>query len=284
MNTKSVSKVILPSLAAAALTAVSVPSQASGADDYWTPARMRAATPLDRILPTPRSQEQARSLPTAHTFHGTPTVGVLFVTDRRTGDHYCTASAVDGGHHNLLVTAAHCLYGSGYRRHVAYVPMYDAGKTPYGIWTAKRLTVTGGWRNGHDQDLDFGFVALNTRGGRQLADVTGNSTLAVNKGFVNQVTVIGYPTAQNAPGDHPIWCANTTSRQARYQVRFDCSGYYGGTSGSPFLLNYNHSTHRGEVIGVIGGYQQGGNVDYISYSSYFDKDVWNLRATAAATS
>jgi V8-like Glu-specific endopeptidase len=286
LNTKSVLKAILPTMAAAGLTAVAVPTpaSASGADGYWTPARMKAATPLDRSAPTPRTKALAYSIPTAHRFPGTPTVGVLFVTDRRTGDHFCTASVIDGGHRNLLITAAHCLYGSGYRSHVAFVPMYDQGRAPYGIWTAKRLTVTSGWRNSHDQDLDFGFIALNTRGGREIADVTGNNTLTINKGFYNHVIVAGYPTAANSPADQAIWCANSTSQQARYQTRFDCAGYYGGTSGSPFLLNYNHARHRGQVIGVIGGYQEGGNVDYISYSSYFDHDVWNLRASAAASS
>ena len=59
------------------------------------------------------------------------------------------------------------------------------------------------------------------------------------------------------------------------QLEFDCGGYTDGTSGGPFLADVNAKTGQGKVIGVIGGYQQGGYTPAVSYSSV-------LGASAAA--
>ncbi len=261
-------------------------ADAAATEQYWTPQAMAAATPLDaRTGKAKGFSTLAASGKTARAFAGYKTIGVLFFTTSTAKKHYCTASVINGGHSDLLITAAHCLYGSGgYRKNVAFVPKYDAGKEPYGIWTAKRLTVTSGWRKSRDKDLDFGFIAVNTRGGKQIASVTGANVLAINTGYRNWVNVDGYPQVAYATSDHPIYCRNWTKKKFKYTREFDCAGYYGGTSGSPFLWHLNYGTGIGKVVGVIGGYQEGGDVDYISYSSIFDKDVWNLRAAAAKTS
>ena len=262
--------------------------EAAATESFWTPQAMAEATP-EGERPTkaakPTGFTTLSAGKTAKAFAGLKTLGVLFYTTSNASKHFCTASVIDGGHADLLITAAHCLYGGGhYHSHVAFVPKYDAGKEPYGIWTAKRLTVTSGWKKSSDKDLDFGFIALNTRGGHQIANVVGHNTLAINTGYHDWVNVDGYPMAKYAKSDHPIYCRNWTKKKFKYTREFDCAGYYGGTSGSPFLWRMNYSTGIGKVVGVIGGYQRGGDVDYISYSSIFDKDVWNLRAAAAKTS
>lgn len=303
VNKQAMLKAVLPSAVVVGLTlaagAVVVVTQAAASDDtastsqmgaaeaartqdYWTPARMAAATPVNgRTAPRVSTRAAARSAsPTARQFNGTPTVGALFFRSG-SGSHFCTASAVDSGKRNLIITAAHCIYGSdGPHTDIAYVPGYNAGQRPYGLWTVKQITVTYGWKKRRDQDLDFGFVALNNLNGRRLGDVTGYNVLSVNNGYTNRVTVDGYPMVHYSHSDHPIYCSNTTHEKMRWQVEFDCAGYWGGTSGSPFLKDFNHTTHTGKVTAVLGGYQEGGNVDYISYASYFDKDVWNLRAAA----
>ena len=50
------------------------------------------------------------------------------------------------------------------------------------------------------------------------------------------------------------------------QLEFDCDGYSDGTSGGPFLSEVDQATGQGLVIGVIGGYQQGGDTPDVSYS------------------
>jgi hypothetical protein len=50
-------------------------------------------------------------------------------------------------------------------------------------------------------------------------------------------------------------------------VQFDCPGYSNASSGAPFLTDINPRTGQGTVVGVIGGYQQGGDIPSVSYSS-----------------
>ena len=56
---------------------------------------------------------------------------------------------------------------------------------------------------------------------------------------------------------------------------FGCGGFTSGTSGGPLLADVNPGTGLGTLIGVIGGYQQGGLTDAVSYAA-------RLGATAAA--
>jgi V8-like Glu-specific endopeptidase len=255
-------------------------AEAAASESYWTPDRMRAATPYDsrpagEPAPGPAARAASRE---ATVFHGVPSIGALFFRNGG-GDHYCTASVIDSRKRNLLITAAHCIHGGrgrGYVSHVAFVPKYDGGRHPYGVWTAKLLVVRAGWTRYGDPDLDFGFIAVYSLRGHRLGDVVGSNRLAVDRGFGRSVNVAGYP----AGSEYPIYCRGTAKRQARYQLRFDCGGFTGGTSGSPWLLSYDTRTHTGYTNGVIGGYQRGGKYSFISYSPYFDQDVRKLRDDA----
>jgi V8-like Glu-specific endopeptidase len=140
------------------------------------------------------------------------------------------------------------------------------------------MTVDDRWIASSDPDLDVGFVTVDPLNGRNIADVLGADALGVNEGFTNIVRVVGYPTN----GEDPISCVNKTTQQSPHQMRFACNGYYGGTSGSPWLTHYDPATRTGHVIGVIGGYQQGGATPEVSYSSYFDNNVQSLYDKAAA--
>jgi hypothetical protein len=62
----------------------------------------------------------------------------------------------------------------------------------------------------------------------------------------------------------PVTCLSWTTRKSGTPLRFDCDGFTGGTSGSPWITGFNASTGTGR----IGGYQQGGNTADISYSAY----------------
>src|SRR6516162_6297864 len=67
-----------------------------------------------------------------HAFAGTPAVGALFTTSAgKLGRHFCTASVVNSPAGDLVITAAHCVSGTS---NVAFVPGYDRGATPYGVW------------------------------------------------------------------------------------------------------------------------------------------------------
>lgn len=55
-----------------------------------------------------------------------------------------------------------------------------------------------------------------------------------------------------------------------------------GTSGGPFLAGFGPGTGEGTVAGVIGGYEQGGDIPAASYSAVFGPAVRALYETAVA--
>jgi V8-like Glu-specific endopeptidase len=244
---------------------------------YWTTERMEHATPLYG-----RARTGATEVPVARPVEGSRVLGALFFRDGA-GGHYCTASVIRTSKRNLLLTAAHCLYNPDthqWHTHIVFVPMYGRGRRPYGTWPIWLMVADKRWIDHGDPDFDFGFAAVQIMRGRRIADVVGANELLVNQGYTNPVLVAGYPAKANYPADRPIGCAGRTYRQTKYQLRFDCHGFYGGTSGSPWLRDYDSRTQSGHVIGVIGGYQEGGSEEWRSYSPLFDGDIAHLLETA----
>lgn len=256
-----------------------------------TPPGSASSTPVTAQVtsaPSPWSSERlqralAQHGGTSHAARATGSnarVGAIFNQDV-SGDHFCTASVVQSAGKNLLVTAAHCVHGGkggGYKSDLVFVPEYRDGAAPQGEWPVTGITVDQRWIDATDPDLDVAFVTVGAVGGKQIEDVLGGNRLGVNPGFGRVVQITGYPSTASAP----ISCFNTTTQQSQYQMRIDCTGYPGGTSGSPWLTAFDKQTRTGTVIGVIGGYQQGGSTEDISYSCYFDTDVQNLYTRANA--
>ena len=212
--------------------------------------------------------------PDSHTAVVALRVGALFEHDA-SGEHFCTASVVASPGKDLLITAAHCINGgngSGYRKDIVFIPDYRDGNAPYGVWTPQRLLVAPQWANSSDPDFDVGFVVLQPHNGENIQQVLGASRLGIDSGYRYLVRVTGYPDSADAP----ITCINWTSRQSATQLRFECGGYTGGTSGSPWVTHFDTRSRTGTIVGVIGGYQQGGDTPSISYSVYLNNDIHQL--------
>ncbi|MBC3841294.1 trypsin-like peptidase domain-containing protein [Streptacidiphilus sp. 4-A2] len=207
-------------------------------------------------------------------------VGALF-SQSADGDHFCTASVVHSSGKDLLLTAAHCVQGGrggSYASDLVFVPAYRDGDAPQGQWPVTHIFVDQRWTNSSDPDLDVAFVTVGQVGGKDIEDVLGANTLAVDQGFGKVVRITGYPSTASSP----VSCFNRTTQQSQYQMRIACTGFPGGTSGSPWLATFDRSKGTGTVIGVIGGYQQGGDTADVSYSPYFDADVQALYNQAVA--
>ena len=114
--------------------------------------------------------------------------------------------------------------------------------------------------------------------GTPIENLTGAETFATNAPTGQSVQVIGYP--DGAP--EPVWCTAPLKGFSATQFEFDCAGYTTGTSGGPFLTGVNAATGQGTVIGVIGGYQLGGDTPQVSYAAVFGTAVSQLYATAEA--
>jgi len=213
-----------------------------GALAFWDRARLLAALPLGSGRVQRGQSHPAGSAAALR-------VGALF-EHNASGNHFCTASVVASPDKDLLITAAHCINGgqgsSGYSSDIVFIPGYRDGQEPYGVWTVARLLVAPQWAKFSDPNYDIGFVVLEPHDGNNIENILGANRLEID----------------NAP----ITCVNTTSRQSATQLRFDCPGYTGGTSGSPWVANFSTQSRTGTIVGVIGGYQEGGDTPAVSYS------------------
>lgn len=249
----------------------------SGAVGFWNRSRLLHALPLrggQRDIPLPGQT------PNAHTAATALRVGALFEQDT-SGEHFCTASVVASPGMNLLITAAHCINGgdgSGYKQNIVFIPGYRDGTAPFGIWTPQRLLVAPQWADSADPNYDVGFVVLQPLGGENIQQVLGANRLGYDSGYQYLVRVTGYPSSADAP----ITCINWTSRKSATQLQFNCGGYTGGTSGSPWVTKFNPRSRTGTIVGVIGGYHQGGDTPSVSYSAYFGSGVQQLYEQAIA--
>ncbi|MEU3933835.1 trypsin-like peptidase domain-containing protein [Streptomyces sp. NPDC029044] len=184
------------------------------------------------------------------------------------GRHFCTASVVDAPHRNLIVTAAHCLAGGG----LVFVPGYRDGRAPYGEWTVRRRFLARGWAEGRDEDSDVGFAALAPRGGEEVQDAVGGNRFVTGTATgATAVTVTGYPDARETA----VSCTAEPHALSRTQQRIACPGFSGGTSGSPWVNG------DGQVVGVLGGHDQGGTTPGVSYSVVLGAEAKRLYGRAA---
>ena len=212
-------------------------------------------------------------------FSGTPPVGALFTTSAgHLAQHFCTASVVDSPSGDLVITAAHCVTGTAGT--LAFVPGYNQGSEPYGVWTVTKVYVDQAWSSSSSQDDDFAFLRVNRPGSSvPVEDVTGAERLGTDTPASRElVQVIGYPNTTN----QPVTCQNPIKQPMADQLEFDCGGYPNGTSGGPFLSEIDEVTGQGLVIGVIGGYQQGGDTSQVSYSAVLGANAAALYREAVA--
>src|SRR5690242_5547286 len=226
------------------------PARSGAAGDTW-PARLGAG-----------GTGAARVSGTGTSFDGVATVGALFgESSGRLSSHFCTASVVDSPHGDLAITAAHCVTGASGQ--IAFVPGYANGTEPYGVWQVTRVYTDAAWQSSQDPDDDVAFLQLGRTAGVPIENVTGSEAMATSDGPGTEdatpalVQVIGYPQ----DSDQPVWCVNWAHAFSATQREFDCGGYRNGTSGGPFLADVDPRSGQGIVIGVIGGYQQGGDTD-----------------------
>ncbi|GAA2319136.1 hypothetical protein GCM10010234_76880 [Streptomyces hawaiiensis] len=199
-------------------------------------------------------------------------VGVLVPAARAehpAGAHFCTASVVDAPHRNLIVTAAHCLGGDGA---LVFVPGYRNGRAPYGEWRVRRRFLPRGWTERRDEDSDIAFAAVAPRDGKQVQDVVGGNRFVTGTATgATAVTVTGYPNARETP----VSCTDKPTAHSRTQQRIACPGFSGGTSGSPWVNG------DGQVVGVLGGHDQGGTTPGVSYSIVLGTEAERLYRGAA---
>ncbi len=256
--------IVLASAAAACATLVLVPADggAAGLANRGVLAASRAPTASH----------------TGQSFRGVAAVGALFTeTAGKLDSHFCTASVVDSAHGDLVITAAHCVTDKPGQ--IVFVPGYANGKEPYGVWRVTAVYTDKAWQSAQDPDDDVAFLRLSDASdGVPIEDITGAEQLGGRSRAPGLVQVIGYPDG----AAEPVLCVNWVKTFGSTQLEFDCGGYTNGTSGGPFLAGVSAESGQGTIIGVIGGYEQGGDTPDVSYASVFGTAVTGLYQAAEA--
>lgn len=206
-----------------------------------------------------------------HWDHGSGAVGALFVRALgiTVGAPFCTASIVPSPQGDLLITAAHCL-GKVPATDITFAPFYHAGIKPFGVWRVTGQVFAPGWFPGGDPNADFAFLTVH--GNVQAR--AGAEQLGLSSPAPLRVTIEGYSLA----GGMTVCTRNPTTIEveSQQQLKVTCGGFLNGSSGGPFLVDVSRKSGMGTIVGVIGGYQQGGNSPDVSYSAPFGTALLSL--------
>lgn len=231
----------------------------------------RAPVPMTRSKSLNRSDRNAGA---------SASVGPLFF-GAAGSPHTCTASVVDSPAGDLIVTAAHCLSGSG--AGVSFVPGYRNGRAPYGTWTVSRAYAAPAWQARNDPHADYAFLAVdplpgNPKGAASVESVVGGAVLGSTPPDGRPVTLTGYLEGID---DRALVCAASTYLAGEYPA-VDCAGFADGTSGAPWIAPAQPGAGSERIAGVTGGPHQGGCSDDTSYTALFDASTVSVYQRASS--
>ncbi len=305
---------VLGTGAGAAVAAVWVEgSTTRDAASFWTPARMRAAKPLE-VEPRRRGRfgEAVRSdrgeplrvaaqAPRAGEFGADfvevpdPTApgfrvhGAIFVNLGFFGLGRCSGTAVRSPNQSVVFTAAHCIHDGGprgrwYRSLAAFVPAYRFGQRPFGIFPVRWIDTTKQWRANASENFDVGAMVVgpNERG-ETLTKAVGGAGIAFNLKPKQTFDVHGYPAEPPFDGETQRICGgtrflghdpNSFVAPGPLNLAVVCE-LNGGASGGGWMIE------GGATLNSVTDY---GYFDRASpaYGPYFGKEAARLYGRAAA--
>jgi V8-like Glu-specific endopeptidase len=238
---------------------------------FWTPRRMRHATPLS---PTVSPREVARaSRPSAipsgrgqvGTVPPTPgpsdsgtaagpsrkaqqiadptkppyrTQGKLFFRWKG-GSYVCSATVVNTPSKRVIFSAGHCAVDGGvWSTNVAFVPGYHNGVRPYGTFVATKLYSVNAWINNENFSFDMSAAVLG--GTRKVANVVGSRGIKWNLPRQQNFVSFGYPAGLPFNGETLWSCPSpyhgqdpTTSNPRTQWITCNMTG---GSSGGGWIV------------------------------------------------
>ena len=284
-------------------------AEAKAVEAYWTPARMKAAKPLDtsdlfkhsgtaprqtskaekpqgpaksvapaKSAAAPRAVKNGSDIEAQTTYPNLPyyhpaarTNGKVFFT-RNGGNYVCSGSIVNSEGKSLVWTAGHCVVdGQVWDSNFTFVPSYSNGSRPYGTWYARQLTTTSGWYYNRDFSQDVGAATVYRNFGYRITDYLGGQGIMWNQTPNYYTCAFGYPQAWPYNGASLVQACGNTGNAGNGTI-YMYSGMTGGSSGGGWYRNFNGSW----------GYVNGHN-DFIytnapvwMYSPYYGTQVANL--------
>ena len=202
---------------------------------YWTGQRMLAAGPAQAPVPSEAAFDpdtaltQGAPAPAVSSAGGDflPT-GVEGFPQRahgkiffRTGgqDFECSGTVVNSKGRNVVFTAGHCVYDretGTYAEQLAFVPAFQDGDAPLGIWPAKAVFTTSKFVDSGDLSHDIGVAVLEDPIQRDI----GSRRIAFRLDPADRsFTIFGYPGEPDPPydGGSLVGCRSVTAGRDRAQ-------------------------------------------------------------------
>lgn len=231
---------------------------------YWTPARMRAAVPVEQLVDgLALGRATAPSSTTTRTTQDVraprSTGKLFFKVDGL--DAVCTASAINTRKRNQVITAGHCVHtgpnvGLLQQPHFysdwVYVPRYRNGKAPYGTWVADNAYAFQGWVEREAFRFDQAILTLEPHGRRQVVDVTGGNDVVWGKRQREWgVRIWGWPAEEPYDGETAKRCDGRTVRfKETADAAMHACDLTGGASGGPWLLPRGRTANSGRIWAI----------------------------------
>lgn len=247
--------------------------------DYWTDARLENAEPADvgtedegstgqpsvpRTSGEPQAFEGtdaplhlARTGRNAQEQDAVPTEGKVFFTGSDGFDYMCSATAVISDNESTVWTAGHCVHGGAgqtYHSNWVFIPGYDDGDMPFGMWLAETLSTPTAWARYSSLKYDVGAaVVAPSATGATLGDTVGMEGIAFNQPAFQNWTSLGYPAGRPFDGSDLYSCRSRTlgrhnpdrvSGQRTIYIRCDMNG---GSSGGGWFLTLDGNRYVGSV-------------------------------------
>ena len=210
------------------------------------------------------------------------TTGRVFFTTRNGESWSCSGSTVNSAGKDSVITAGHCVYGSlggqvsgeGWHTNWIFVPGYENGYAPYGVWTAKELWTPTNYYDNQDEGDDMGGAVINTNAyGQHIVNVLGGQGIAWNYANDQFVYDFGYPAEAPFNGSTLEYCTGSEFNWSGIAntMGLPCN-FTGGSSGGPWLMSFN-----GE-FGYVNGVNDFGYSSLPGYifAAYFGNNAASL--------
>jgi len=300
------------SAAAASSASVASHSTASSAakiqrvKHFWTPRRMRDATPLS-ATPSPREvarASRASAIPSGRSRVGTVpptpgpsesgtaagpspkaqqivdptkypyrTQGKLFFRWKG-GTYVCSATVVNTPSKRVIFSAGHCAVDGGvWSTNVAFVPGYHNGVRPYGTFVATKLYSPNAWIN--DENFSYDMSAAVLGGTQRVANAVGSRGIRWNLARQQTFVSYGYPAGSPFDGEK-LWSCPSPFRGLDWfsdspRTQWITCSMTGGSSGGGWII-------QNAYLNSVNSYGYDGEPNRM-YGPYFGTAAANLYNT-----
>jgi V8-like Glu-specific endopeptidase len=268
---------------------------------YWTPRRMRQATPVDDTVSrgevahtasaaTPRPASRATAIPPTlgrapspsnakvpkanlisdPTVYPYRTQGKVFFRWKG-GAYVCSATVVNTPSLRVIFSAGHCAVDEGtWSKNFAFVPGYHNGYRPYGTYVATKLYSINGWIDNENFSYDMSAAVLG--GTKKVGAVVGSRGITFNAARQQSFVSFGYPAGFPFSGERLYNCPspyrgqdNTTTNPRTQWITCNMTG---GSSGGGWII-------QGQYLNSVNSYGYNGLPNRM-YGPYFGAAAQNL--------